>query len=161
MQKSTCIKYIPEETVISSKGIVNLGDRVIQGIRASYLPKCLTDNECTKCFKVLKANVVDSNVPILVKVNFVPFSQYQFLIEYNFQGLYVTSKFKTVVRLNEEFKGCLADDDFNQQIELLVDPAFLAKVDTEETLTLDQITPGSNPTISVPPAAKAILGIKK
>lgn len=66
-----------------------------------------------------------------------------------------------MVKLNEEFKGCLADDDFNQQIELLVDPAFLAKVSTEETLTLDQITPGASPTIDVPAAAKAILGIKK
>ena len=137
-----------------------MGDRVVQSVRASYLPKCLTDNECSKCFKSLKVNVIDANVPILVKVSFVPFSQYQFLIEYNFQGLFVTSKFKTVVRFSEEFKGCLNDDDFNQQIELLVDPAFLAKIDTPDTLDLGQIDSEAAPTVSVPSAANAILGIK-
>lgn len=110
-------------------GIVNLGDRVVQSVRASYLPTCLTQNECSNCFKVLTVNIVQANVPILCTVSFVPFSQWQFLVEYNFQGLFVTSKFKTVIKLNEAFKGCLADDDFSQQLELEVDPAFLAKVD--------------------------------
>jgi len=96
--------------------VVNLGDKVVQSVRASYLPTCLTDNECAKCFKVLKANVVDANVPVFVKISYIPFSQYQFLIEYNFQGLIVTSKFKTVIKLSEEFKGCLADDDYHQQL---------------------------------------------
>lgn len=41
----------------------------------------------------------------------------------------MTSKFKTVIKLNEAFKGCFADDDFNQQLEVTVDPAFLAKID--------------------------------
>ncbi len=115
--------------MLTAKGTVNLGGRVVQSISASYLPTCVTQNECSKCFKVLKANVVNSNVPILVTVNYILASQYQFLVEYNFQGLFVTSKFKTVIRLNDEFKGCFSDDDFNEQIELEVDPAFLAKVD--------------------------------
>lgn len=80
-------------------------------------------------------NVVEANVPILVKVNFVPFSQYQFLVEYDFQGAFVTSKFKTVIKLDERWKGCLADDDFSQQIELVVDPAFLARVSGEQELS--------------------------
>lgn len=100
VQKSKCNKYIPDTTVITSMGIVNLGDRVVQSIRASYLPTCLTQNECSNCFKALTVKVVQANVPILCTVNFVPFSQWQFLLEYNFQGLYVTSAFKTVIKLN-------------------------------------------------------------
>jgi len=61
-------------------------------------------------------SVVDANVPILVTVQYIYSSQYQFLIEYDFQGLYVTSKFKTLIKLNDEFKGCLADEDFNNQL---------------------------------------------
>jgi hypothetical protein len=53
------------------------------------------------------------------------------LIEYNFQGLYVTSRFKTVIKFSEEFRGCLTDDDFDEQLELSIDPAFLAKVNVE------------------------------
>lgn len=82
---------------------------------------------------------MDANVPILVKISFVPFSQYQFLIEYNFQGLIVTSKFKTVIKFNEIYKGCLADDDYNQQLELEIDPAFLALLSNNEELSFNEI----------------------
>jgi hypothetical protein len=110
-------------------GIVNLGDRVIQSVRASYLPGCITQNQCSDCFKALSVNVLQSNVPILCTVSFVPFSQWQFLVEYNFQGLLVTSKFQSIIKLNQAFKGCFADSDFDQQIQVSIDPAFLAKVD--------------------------------
>jgi hypothetical protein len=33
----------------------------------------------------------------------------------------------------------LAEEDFNQQLELEIDPAFLALVDTEGSLTADQL----------------------
>lgn len=95
-------------------------------------------------------------MPILTKVNYVPLSQYQFIIEYNFQGLLVTSKFKVVIKLNEEFKGCLADDDFTQQIELDIDPAFLALIDADQVLTPDQLNPDSTK-IVVPAEASSIL----
>lgn len=97
-------------------------------------------------------SVVDSNVPILVTVEYIYSSQYQFLIEYDFQGLFVTSKFKTLIKLNDEFKGCLADEDFDNQLELTIDPAFLAKFDEESALSLDEIT--NEQTISVPASAK-------
>ena len=66
----------------------------------------------------------------------------------------MTSKFKVVIKLNEEFKGCLADDDFTQQIELDIDPAFLALVDADQVLTPDQLDPTK---IAVPAEASSIL----
>lgn len=125
---------------------------MVQSVRANYLPTCLTENECSRCFRALKVSVVDSNVPILVTVEYIYSSQYQFLIEYDFQGLFVTSKFKTLIKLNDEFKGCLADEDFDNQLELTIDPAFLAKFDEESALSLDEIT--NEQTISVPASAK-------
>ena len=83
------------------------------------------------------------------------------MIEYNFQGLYVTSRFKTVIRFSEEFRGCLTDDDFDQQLEVSIDPAFLAKYDVVQELSFGEINAGaSGNKINVPPAAKGALGIK-
>lgn len=69
-------------------------------VRASYLPSCISQNECSRCFKAITANVVNANVPILVTINYVPFSQFQFYVKFDFQGLYVSSIFKVVIRLN-------------------------------------------------------------
>lgn len=91
------------------KGAVNLGSYVILSVRASYLPACITQNECSTCFKALQVNVVNANVPILTTVNFVPLSQWQFVIKFDFQGLIVSSIFKVVIKLNESFRGCFAD----------------------------------------------------
>lgn len=114
-----------------------MGGKVILSIRASYLPECLTKNECVECFKVIKANVVNVNVPVLLTVSHVPFSQWQFYLTIDFQGLYVSSIFKVVIKLNEDFKGCIAAEDYDEQLELTVDPAFLALIDETPTLSLD------------------------
>ena len=106
-----------------------MGDKVVQMVRASYLPTCISKDECAECFKVLKVNVINANVPITVKVSYVAFSQYQFLIEYDFQGLFVTSAFRTIIKLNPEFLGCIAAEDYDRQIDMVIDPAFLIKVD--------------------------------
>lgn len=95
-----------------------MGGQVILSVRASYLPSCITKNstDCTQCFKVIKANVVNVNVPVLVTVNFVPLSQWQFYVKFDFQGLYVSSIFKVVIKLNEDFKGCIDPADYDEQL---------------------------------------------
>lgn len=93
-----------------------MGSSVILSVRATYLPSCITKDDCSACFKAIQANVVNANVPILTTINFVALSQWQFVIKFDFQGLIVTSIFKVVVKLNESFRGCFADEDFNQQL---------------------------------------------
>ena len=56
-----------------------------------------------------------------------------------------------MIRLNEEFKGCISEEDYNEQLELTVDPAFLAKSDTVQTLSFDD-------TIVIPDDVKNYLG---
>lgn len=109
----------------------------------------------------MKVNVVNANVPILVTVNFVALSQWQYVIKFDFQGLIVTSIFKVVIRLNEELKGCIDAEDFDEQLELTIDPAFLAKSDEVETLTLEDLNPipGQPPKINIPPSALRNLGL--
>lgn len=92
-----------------------MGSEVVMSIRASYLPPCITQNECSECFKALVVNVVDVKVPVITTVNFVPFSQYQFLIKIDFKPAFVTSIFKVVIKLNPAFKGCFAEEDLFQQ----------------------------------------------
>lgn len=108
----------------------------------------------------MKVNLINATVPITVKVSYVAFSQYQFLVEYDFQGLYVSSAFRTIIKLNPEFLGCLHEEDYDSQIDMVIDPATLAKVDVETTLTLDEIDPNGAPKINLPDKAASILGVK-
>lgn len=132
-------------------------------IRASYLPPCITQNECSECFKALVVNVVDVKVPVITTVNYIPFSQYQFLVKIDFKPAFVTSIFKVVIKLNPAYKGCFAEEDLFQQFELTVDPAFLKTYEKEETLCPEDIlagsTSGSSSCITVPPASNRILGL--
>ena len=133
-----------------------MGGYVLVRVRATYLPSCISQNECSTCFKVIKANVISVNVPVNVVVNFVPLSQWQWVIKVDFLGLIVTSTFKMVIKLNDEFKGCIAAEDYDNQLEITVDPAFLAKSDKVDTLTLDDLDPNK---ITVPNDAKRLLGL--
>lgn len=92
---------MPDQIQLSAKGAVSAGGYVLQGINAKYLPPCMTNDGCPSCFKLLQVNVVDARSPITVIVDFVPSSQYQWTIKYDFQGLFVTSIFKVVIKLNE------------------------------------------------------------
>lgn len=102
-----------------------MGGRVVQSVRASYLPACITENQCASCFKALQVSITESLVPAVVNVNFVPESKYQFFVEYDFQGLYVSTAFKVAIRLNRDFDSCFSQDDFNQVLEMTIDPAVL------------------------------------
>lgn len=135
---------------------MNLGSSVILSVRASFLPACVTKNDCSQCFKAIQVNVVNANVPILTTINFVPLSQWQFVIKFDFQGLIVTSIFKVVIRLDESFRGCFADEDYNEQLEITIDPAFLARSDSPTQLTLEDLDPNK---ITIPDDAKRALGL--
>lgn len=102
------MKAIPDRTILSSKGAVNLGSSVVLSVRASYLPPCITKNDCFNCFKAITITPVSANVPLIATINYVPFSQYQFFAKLDF-GTVFSSIFKVVIRLNRQFEGCLFD----------------------------------------------------
>lgn len=78
-----------------------MGGYVLVSVRASYLPTCITKLECSTCFKVIQANVVNVNIPVNVVINYIPLSQWQFVIKVDFLGAIVTSTFKMVIKLND------------------------------------------------------------
>lgn len=58
-----------------------------------------------------------------VNINYVPASKYQFYVEYDFLGLFVSTAFKVAIRLNTDYSSCFAADDFNQVLQVTIDPA--------------------------------------
>lgn len=72
-------------------------------------------------------------VPVDLRVKYVDYSKYQFLISVEFKER-VTSPFKMVVRFNDEFRKCLGDQNYNQQLEIFIDPATLIIQDETGTL---------------------------
>lgn len=83
--------------------------------------------------------VVESLVPIDVTVNFVPESKYQFFIDYDFKGLFVTSAFRVSIRLNRDYGSCFSPSDFNQVLDVTIDPAFLVCADIVQNLNLNNL----------------------
>ena len=133
--KDVCTQFIPTSTILEVKASVNKGDRIVQSVRASYLPSCISKNFCAECFKALDVRVIESFVPIKVVVSYVPESKYQFFIEYQFDGLFVTSAIRVAIRLNRDFYSCFSADDFNQVLDIEIDPATLKVCDPIGTLT--------------------------
>ena len=74
--------------------------KVVQGVRLSYIPKCFTDKDCIDCFKILNVNVIQSNISVLITVGFVPNSDGQFIVTYDFGGVITSTYFKYLIRIN-------------------------------------------------------------
>lgn len=86
----------------------------------------------------MDVKVIDSLVNAIgVKVSYVPFSNYQFVVEFDFGSVFVTSVFTFIVQINKDFDNdCFSEDDLNQQITWFIDPAKLKKNEEIGTLTL-------------------------
>lgn len=82
-------------------------------------------------------------MPTMVKISYVPNSDGQFIVEYEFGGIITSTLFKTQIQLNRnlpaQYKECFAAEDFDQQIVMTVDTALLAKADKNRELTLEDL----------------------
>ena len=62
-------------------------------------------------------------------VNYVPNSDGQFLVEFKFPGIAITSAFTFNIRINDDlpsrYNGCFTDADLEQSVTKLLDPALL------------------------------------
>jgi hypothetical protein len=139
---SHCVDFIPTRTFITLKNTVHLYGRIVQGIRMSYIPSALTSNDCAKCSKLLWVRVIDAQVVPAVRVKYLPKSKYQFLVEFDFHGLFAVPVFSISTQINPEFKDYFADADIAQIKIKIIDPAVLAKSDKHKELNLDDISSG-------------------
>lgn len=115
----------------------------------SYIPKCFTDNDCQECFKIITVKVIQSAVPIITTVSFVPNSDGQFIIEYRFGGTITSTYFRYQIEINKtlppQLGSCFSAKDYAQQIVGPIDTATLARNDQTDTLSLNDLTNPANP----------------
>lgn len=82
--------------------------------------------------------MIDSQIVPGVRVKYLPKSKYQFLVEFEFHGLFAIPIFKIGVQINPEFSKYFNEADLAQIKIKTIDPAVLAKVDLAQTLSLDE-----------------------
>lgn len=123
-------------------GTVNLFGRVVQGVRLSYIPPALTANDCAQCSKLLWVRVISSSVIPGVRVNYLPKSKYQFLTEFDFNGLFSIPVFTISIQINPDFAEYFTQADLAQIEVKTIDPSVLKKVEpsANAALTLDEIS---------------------
>lgn len=123
----------------------------------SFLPAAIADNEGALCHKMLLIKVTKSSVVPGVRVSFIPRSRFQFLIEFDFNGLFAIPVFQFSVQINPEMKQYFSAEDMAQLQLVTIDPALLAKPsNNDEKLQEIDIDPNH---IDVPEEVKSILGV--
>jgi hypothetical protein len=80
---------------------------------------------------IIQAQVIPS-----FRVNFLPTTQFKFLIEFDFQGIFGIPPFTFTLRINPEYAKYFSTTDMAQQLQLTVDPAVLARGEEVEDLTI-------------------------
>lgn len=97
----------------------------MQGLRLSYIPPELTKDECALCSKLLWVRVIDSSVVPGIRVNYLPKSKYQFLTEFEFNGLFSIPVFTFSVQINPDYAKYFSKEDMAQIEVKKIDPALL------------------------------------
>ena len=88
--------------------------RIVQGVRLSYIPPELTANDCALCSKLLWIRVIDSRVVPGVRLNYLPKSKYQFLAEFEFNGLFAIPVFAVSIQINPDYAKYFSESDMAQ-----------------------------------------------
>lgn len=136
---SACILGTPERTYLELTGTVHLYGRIVQGVRLSYIPESLTANDCAECYNLLWVRVIKSDIVPGVRVNYLPKSKYQFLVEFEFHGTFSIPTFNIAVQINPEYAKYFNRKDMAQIQIKTIDPSVLAIKDKEQELSLDDI----------------------
>lgn len=79
------------------------------------------------CNKALWVRVIDSSVVPGVRINYLPRSKYQFLCEFEFNGLFAIPVFAISVQINPDYAKYFNKEDLAQIEVKRIDPAVLAK----------------------------------
>ena len=98
----------------------------MQGVTLSYLPDALTNGGCPKCSEVLMVSIIQAQVIPSFRVNFLPTTQYKYLIEFDFHGIFGIPPFTFTLRINPDYSKYFTTEDMAQQLTITVDPAVLA-----------------------------------
>jgi len=111
-------------------GTVHLYGRIVQGVRLSYIPEALAANGCAECYNLLWVRVIRSDIVPGVRINFLPASRFQFLVELEFHGTFSIPSFTIAVQINPQYAKYFNMKDMAQIQIKTIDPALLARRDT-------------------------------
>jgi len=78
--------------------------------------------------------VIDSKVVPGVRINYLPKSQYQFLAEFEFNGLFAIPVFSVSIQINPDYAKYFSKSDLAQIEVKRIDPSVLKRVGKDETL---------------------------
>lgn len=92
---------------------------------------------------MLTVKVISSAVVPSVQLRFIPKSRYQFYCEFDFFGLLAIPVFSISIQISPEYARYFSAEDAAQVQIRQIDPALLAKIDSQDTLTLDDIEPNA------------------
>lgn len=124
-------------------GKVLLLGKVVQGVKISYLPGTLTVNDCPLCYQLLWVRVIKSDIVPVVSVQYLPKSQYQFLIQFDFHGTFSIPLFMVSVQINPQFARYFSPNDLSQIQICTIDPSLLAMNDQSTALGIQDISQNS------------------
>ncbi len=109
-------------------------------MRLSYIPETLTANDCAECYNLLWVRVIKSDIVPGVRVNYLPKSKYQFLVEFEFHGTFSIPTFNIAVQINPQYAKYFNRKDMTQIQIKTVDPSVLAINDKDEELKMESIS---------------------
>jgi hypothetical protein len=124
-------------------GKVLLLGKVVQGVRLSYLPPQLASNDCPQCYQLLWVRVIRSDIVPAVSVQYLPKSQYQFLVQFDFHGTFSIPLFTISVQINPQFAKYFNSNDLAQIQIATIDPSLLALNDQSTSLGFNDISNNS------------------
>jgi len=92
-----------------------VGNNVIyQGVTLSSLPAYFLANNCAGCSDLFLVNVIPNNLGITYSVEYVQYSQYWFVISFNYGSSGITPQFQFKVQLNFKYATYFTPADMAQ-----------------------------------------------
>jgi len=108
----------------------------------------LTANDCPQCYQLLWVRVIRSDIVPGVSVSYLPKSQYQFLVQFDFHGTFSIPLFSISVQINPRFAKYFTASDLAQIQISTIDPSLLAINDQSTSLGYQDIA-GNSSSISI------------
>lgn len=78
-------------------------------------------------------------------MSFIPKSQYQFMCEFDFNGLWAIPVFTITIQIHPDFSKYFSAEDMAQVSTVRIDPATLILTSVDDTLSIDDIDNESAP----------------
>ena len=109
--------------------------KVMQGVRVTNIPAILAEKNCAECSKLLKPRIITASVIPKIEVIYVPNSKYQYILGFDFGGMYSIPVFTVSIQINPDYAEYFSNADLAQIQLKTIDPAVLSIANDENELS--------------------------